>query len=567
MPRQSKPLRPILSIFRARKSKHATNQSTSQPPQTRPLLPELPPELWVHIFRFAVSTSSGSYNPLSYPPDTSDEPISFLTFPHSHSHFSQRLQHYYSSMREKLILTKVCKAWRKFAQQILYEFIWLSKNIQATTLATTLLRQDDIRLPSDIRTPNLGHFIKHLHIETPTMGRCCPSDLRVIIDRAPCLTVYSDYRSVRRNVFTSQSRDPWSPSQLFEAVAHPSNSLKRLSWTNYDDGSFLSTLPDQLIHAAPTLEFLELTYCTADLHNPQTPLPLRDPSTQLTLPNLTSLKVTLNNATLSVLAHWHMPKLRNLSIVSADFSYAGQGFADFFKLHGSKLHQLELGHSSSTIEEHYLTIPVDPPSTTFATRGIPLAQWCPNLAQFICSADAEWNWQNPDWIAPHVLLPTHPNLELIGIRDIDKRLLDDMSFTTTLTNDESPFFMLLSQMETLLSREAFPSLHYIRDLSPTSDTMRRQLPRPAALGGGGGGESHSWDILNFWSHVLERCGNSGVWFEDLKGTNVTQRDLARFEVEARWREEEAREEERERRRLGRRLGGRLGRLVSVIGRG
>jgi hypothetical protein len=264
---------------------------------------------------------------------------------------------------------------------------------------------------------------------------------------------------------------------------------------------------------AANLEFLELTFCSTHL---QSMYPTRtrastlssstldcpissstqstDTEITLSLPALRSLKVTLDNATFLVLATWDMPLLAHLSVLSSDFSYSlhsssgtsPSGFAQFFITHGAKLTQLELGHSSATIEEHYLTAPVSASASTtgasdpeYGQGG--LATWCPNLTQFICSADAEWNWQNPDWIAPHVLLPSHHAIEFIGIRDLDKRLKDDMELAMALAHGEDgdgygqgrEFFMLLEQIGSMVRREAFPSLRCIRDMSWGSDLMRK----------------------------------------------------------------------------------------------
>lgn len=203
-----------------------------------------------------------------------------------------------------------------------------------------------------------------------------------------------------------------------------------------------------------------------------------------------------------------MPSLRNVSVVSSDFGYAGRGFALFFAAHGKKIHQLELGHSSSLVVEHHLTLHPLP------VQQIPLAEWCPNLKEFICSADAEWNWQNPDWIAPHVLLPAHPHLEFIGIRDIDKRLLDDAASFPSDIEDDAPFFPLVEQISSLLFNDAFPSLRYIRDLSRASHSMRAGL-RPQMR------------VLKFWSKILARRGERQVWLEDFRGVNITSRGLKR----------------------------------------
>lgn len=398
-------------------------------------------------------------------------------------------------------------------QEVLYEFVWIRRASQAKSLALNLLEQE---LVHD-RKPTSGRWIRRLHIETPTLERCAPEDLRTILDYSPLLVVYSDYRSVRRNRCGEECDPRSSPEQLFSALAHPNNILKRLAWTNYDEVSFHLHVSPMLETTAANLEYLELSFCSPNLPSFTND---HDTSLPITLPALRSLKVTLDDAAFTVLSSWSMPLLTNLSVVSADFSYASQGFTTFFLIHGPQLLQLELGHSSSSIEEHYLTSPhTNPPPI------IPLADWCPNLKEFICSADAEWNWQTPDWIAPHILLPTHSNLEFIGIRDICKRLRDDdlaaLTFMhppagawppTTLSTDDSPFFPLLEQISSLLHHESFPSLRYIRDLSPESEQMRRA------------GEPR---LMRFWMKVLKRCQEREVWLEDCGGVNVTMGQLKR----------------------------------------
>ena len=245
-----------------------------------------------------------------------------------------------------------------------------------------------------------------------------------------------------------------------------------------------------------------------DIHNLKEPL-RGDPGPPLTLASLLALKVCLHDATLAVLSTWNLPVIKNVSIVAANFSYAGDGFSNFFCRHGKKLNQIELARSSSIIEDHYLTIPVDPPTATL--RNIHLATWCPNLREFICSADAEWNWQNPEWIAPHDLLLSHPNLQFIGIRDLDKRIYDKINHT-------DPFCRLLSQIESFLLRDSFPKLLFVRDMSFESNVMRM--------------EAHSDSVINFWSQVVQFCKDRGVWLEDFTGLNITQKDILRARVKA-----------------------------------
>ncbi|PPQ88102.1 LOW QUALITY PROTEIN: hypothetical protein CVT25_014399 [Psilocybe cyanescens] len=286
----------------------------------------------------------------------------------------------------------------------------------------------------------------------------------------------------------------------------------------------------------------------------------------LVLPSLRSLKVTLDNATSSVLSSWDMSRLMHLSIISADFGYAGAGFRRFFEVHGSKIGQLGLGHSSGDIEEAWVTHPPPPsllrtgsPTATTAvsaspasppfSTAIPLAAWCRHLREFICSADAAWNWQRPDWIVPHVLLLRHPGVVFIGgargcggcgeQAEADEGLGADED--NEGEDEDDPYFMLAEQFGSLLSVYAFPSLapsspatvvasSIPRWLFPSSSSSKKNVhvtkttPSPSA--------SHlqqqesqlaharSRHIRRFWAGVLERCAERGVVLGDCRGVGV-----------------------------------------------
>ncbi|TFK47473.1 hypothetical protein OE88DRAFT_1636852 [Heliocybe sulcata] len=444
----------------------------------------LPPELWLLILREAATPA---YDPL----DTSQE-LSFLDSP------AFRQADYRACMRTKRKLTLVSKAWHTMSEPLLYEFVWISRAAQAKALAHTLLLQEMAR------GATCGRFIRRLHIQTSVLERCPPADLRTIVSYSPQLTIFTDHQSIQRNRY--EEPDPrCSPEKIFSLLAHPNNKLRKLSWTTYDDTPFHLDMSPLLSRPTIHLEYLELSSCSPNF-SALLPQAVR----AVSIPNLKALKVSLDNVTFAVLAKWDMPLLTNLSVVSADYSYAGPGFAAFFEQHGAKIRQLELGHSSSLVEEYVLARPHHAASH----QPIRLAEWCPNLREFICSADAEWHWQTPDWIAPHVLLPTHPTLEFIGIRDIDARLRNDAALPwATSTADDAPFFPLLEQMGSLLRKEAFPRLRYVRDLSEESHRMRARRP-----------ESR---VVSFWGKVIKRCSVRGVWLEDYMGVNVTLRALKR----------------------------------------
>lgn len=403
-------------------------------------------------------------------------------------------------MREKLTCSRVCRQWRAYAVQYLFEFIWISSASQAKQLAHTLIMHS---LQASGRT--FGSFIRRIHIQTPVLERCAPADLLSILECAPGLSIYSDYHSVQRSLYDDGPDPRCSPEAILKLVANPK--LRRLSWTSYGDAPFQQRMTPLLTNLAVHLEYLELSSCSPNFRSIFAQ-PSNSTQTQMDvhLPSLRALKVSLDNNTFAVLSSWDMPRLSNLSVLSSDFSYTGPGFASFFEAHGTKLVQLELGHSSSLIEEHYLTAPhrAHPPTP------VPLAQWCPNLREFICSADAEWHWQSPDWITAHILLPAHPTVQLIGIRDIDVRLRDDPDGYSA-----EPFFTLSQLLASLLRTDAFPALRFVRDMSLASHRMRAHRPQPR--------------VSEFWRRVIDSCGARQVWFEDCFGVNVTKRTLLRAE--------------------------------------
>ncbi|KAK7689299.1 hypothetical protein QCA50_007090 [Cerrena zonata] len=285
--------------------------------------------------------------------------------------------------------------------------------------------------------------------------------------------------------------------------------MRRLSWTSYDNVPFHIRMGPLPIILSAQLEYVELSSWISNVHKE-----LTDPSHQLVkrelqmpvcLPSLCALKASLGNTTFAILARWNMPQLQNLSVLSSDFSYTGFGFVSFLEAHGAKIRQLELGHCSTNVAESYL---IAPQHASQNQSSMCLAKRLPNLHQFICSADVEWHWQSPDWVAPHILLPTHPTVEFIGIRDLHVRLRNDHDYAVG-----EPFFPLYTQMCDLLNVDLFPSLRSIRNLSEESHKIRMEKPNPR--------------VTRFWMNVLERYKDRRVWVVDYTGVNITMNTLHR----------------------------------------
>ncbi|KAJ7203993.1 hypothetical protein B0H12DRAFT_474171 [Mycena haematopus] len=395
---------------------HGRSQRTSsRSPPPRRVLPSLPAELWILILEYSTYPSSPDFDsPLSFPASDSSSlptlefPTSFLSPALTPASLAPRLAYYRTIMAHKRALALVSREWNAYAQPVLYSAIWITRAAQAKALALTLpcracclppaLTHSLALKPASTTaaapahsTPHtaapaspstshtdasVGRFIRRLHIETPALARCAPADLRAILAYAPGLEVYSDFRSVRL-------RPPGAPAELLSALAK-GGALKRLSWTNYDDpalvglgvglrmplGAGMGGVGVGLGHMGGRLEYLELNFVSSaispshshsGLSTPQQELLDTAPASPLSLPALMTLKVALDNATFAVLSTWDFPALRNLSVLSADFSYAREGFRRFFVVHGRGLRQLELGHSSAHVEEHWLTAPPLPP--------------------------------------------------------------------------------------------------------------------------------------------------------------------------------------------------------------
>ena len=371
-------------------------------------------------------------------------------------------------------------------REFLYEYVWISRGAQAKALAYTLLHEEVRGEPI-----SSGFYIRKLHIETSVFDPCAPIDILNILEYASQLVVYADRHSVKQNAFAPP--DPRCTTEtIFSLLAQSSRDLKSVAWNN-DDHTPLHIQMRGLLNRPSAIEYLEITSGSPESVGFRAP----DKFPSIELPALRSLKVEVDDFSFSVFAAWKMPQLTNLSVLSCEFDYRGKGFAAFFRTHGSKLRQLELGHSSTLVASHDGNLP---------HPQLDLAHWCPNLREFICSADTEWQWQTPDWIPPHVLLPAHPAVEFIGIRGIDRRL-------ETLSDT----FTLLEQLSSL-RRQAFPNLRYIRDMSPASYRLRSCRPQ----------HSH---IEGFWMQLFRTCQEQSVWFEDMYGVNINARALKRASLD------------------------------------
>ena len=476
-----------------------------------------------------------------------------------------------------------------------------SKSSVTTTTTHTHIHPQTTASFSPSRRKNIASYIKKLHIETPSMDRCCPSDLISIVEKCERLEVFVDLRSVRsgfgfvdvgvggglhrgrigagkenaptdpervmvvpgsvpeRHLFP-QSRTPSTSDPILQTLLRPTThqkpTLKHLTFTNYkyDPDDFEGGVwfwEDVVCGAlngvrdASTLESLEVVMSTRGVgmdcgygyarrnlgstllnkrfepglltsldFDVNTSASNYNPPLSLTLPSLHSLRIPLTSPTLLVVATWSLPSLQSLSLVSIDFTgWRRMGFKKFMEVHGGGLISFEIvGGGESGEEEGWITEREDgighPTSSVHhQQQNLHLPSTSPHLKYFICSSNAsEWNWETPDWIAPHVLMPEHFGVERIGVWGLEGKVVrgdydgvgtslgigrrrrtistwstSRWSRTSTEDDDEEhlleeqPFFMLQEQFGSLLRREAFPSLVCIRDMSWESDLIRKSV--------------------------------------------------------------------------------------------
>jgi hypothetical protein len=150
-----------------------------------------------------------------------------------------------------------------------------------------------------------------------------------------------------------------------------------------------------------------------------------------------------------------MPNLHNLALTFNMVSIFGDGFKRFIVAHGSNT-QLGLRPLSQCLPSYHHVLDEQVSRTAMAT-------WCPNLTEFICTADEDRNEAEFIW-TPHALLPAQPNIKIISIQNLDQRIVESIE---------------AEKFRWLVEKESFPSLRTVEGLSTSLDRATRtalQIP-------------------------------------------------------------------------------------------
>ncbi|KAF7291985.1 hypothetical protein MIND_01224200 [Mycena indigotica] len=227
-------------------------------------LPDLPPELWLQIYRIATEELS----PLARARALDDE---FDPLDERH------LQRYFKAVRS---LGRVCRFWHKLAQELLFENIWINPK-RWSSLTAALDQTNNITRTALLSPTRFDHNIALLRRE----------------GFSDTLEVLSQPEYPRTMEYYPSERGIQLP---------PLNSLKRIFWVESSWSADL--LQSVLAAAAPNIEHITLS-TSATLGSDSNIL--RVPN----LPRLRSLSVSSLTPfhTLAVL-HAGLPNLRHLTI-------------------------------------------------------------------------------------------------------------------------------------------------------------------------------------------------------------------------------------------------------------
>lgn len=271
---------------------------------------QIPPELWVIVFRWATYPSNGYpapyYEPFRASLETFDEPL-----------------------KTKRTLVQVCRLWRALATVFLYEDVRIRHG--SGNLKTVLA--DHRRIDNEpLQGHSLGRFVRRLELPyTQTVTEKLGDTYDVVEILASC-------PSLETLVRPFLGEPPYSVRYEFPAEIVSLSSLTRLEWWHYSNAARsggVNSLTD-VLRNAPSLQFLALggEFWMNSMH--------LDPP--IRLPALTTLRLKRVNALFvwQVIKRWELPSLVH---VVADYP-ADRGGLDKLWLHfGSQLCTVEFGRN------------------------------------------------------------------------------------------------------------------------------------------------------------------------------------------------------------------------------
>jgi hypothetical protein len=291
-----------------------------------PILQGLPPEIWRFIFRLSTAIEPFILDTSPIPPLTNEMRAFKYDFDNSMGAHA---------LRTKRTLILVCKTWRHLALEYLYEFIWIWKPDELFSLLSLI--RSEVH-DTDPISHNPARFIKHLFLSLGSFVYPEYKPKKQKIDEA-FITLFSLCRDLRI------LRVATGGFQLNYPVIGDLNSNLRSLDVQWDDDlsdspSWCHTLMTQLPQHG-ILEALCLTFLGSG------GLLFGFPEAPLSFPRLYFLGLEISDESekeriLSLMAHWQLPRLVDLSFDCREDRFQGSSVAQFFCSFGSNLTSLNL---------------------------------------------------------------------------------------------------------------------------------------------------------------------------------------------------------------------------------
>lgn len=334
------------------------------------MLPPLPPEIWLEIFRIATLTPHLAYlHETSYHPFQATIPVNIREPLDSQTPFrAPPLEFEEPSFAVKVAISLVCKQWHALTRDLLYEDLVIPTNIlDAHRLKNQVLRSGDSPDMNDGAIGGHERYCKVQRIFLSYLSTITGPNLRNIVDINDILRHHSStltalYRP-RINGYANLAQNPILYTISAEDCP-PLPNLKRLDWWHGDEAARtggINSLAD-VLKMSPNVQYLSLG---ASHGSRATPGPQ-----SVELLNLTTLR--LQHTSPSFLSHilsWKLPSLRHLILAKIRVHYSSglEAMDTVWEAFGAQLRTVEL--------DQYLGY--------FAREGVihNILTGCPNLEE------------------------------------------------------------------------------------------------------------------------------------------------------------------------------------------
>ncbi|KAI9570362.1 hypothetical protein HD554DRAFT_413558 [Boletus coccyginus] len=268
---------------------------------------ELPPELWIIVFRWATYPSDGYPAPYYEP-------------------FRAPLERFDEQLKTKCALVQVCRLWRTLATVFLYEDVRIRHD--SGKLMTVLA---DHHRTEAFQSHSLGSFVHRLELPYSHTATEKPGDTHDIVQ------ILCSCPSLKTLVRPFLQALPYSVRFEFPAEIVSLSSLTRLEWWHYNNAARSGGINSLMVvlRNTPSLQFLALGG-EFRMSPPRQDSPIR-------LPALTTLRLRRINALfVRQIRQWDLPSLVH---VVADFPADSSGLEGLWLQFGSQLCTVEFGRN------------------------------------------------------------------------------------------------------------------------------------------------------------------------------------------------------------------------------